>query len=327
MRAAIYTEIGDAADVLKIVDTEAPKPGAGEVLVRIYASGVNPADTKTRSGVFPLPEGWSQIIPHNDGAGVIDAVGAGVDEAMIGKRVWLHTAQWGGVSGTAAEYAVTRSDRVIELPKNVDFSAGATFGVPLLTARNAVLMNGPVRGKTVLVQGGAGAVGGYAIQIAKAKGARVIATVSSDTKAEAARHAGADAVINYKSENVAERIAELTDGSGVDHLVEVNLSVNAATYPDIMANGGFVAVYGSDAMEAEVPAVMSLMKQLRYGFFLVYELPRETLAKATADLTALLEEGAITAVIHSSLPLDQIAEAHRLVESGEAQGNVVVTLN
>ncbi|WP_299682450.1 alcohol dehydrogenase catalytic domain-containing protein [uncultured Roseobacter sp.] len=158
MKAAIYTETG-TPDVLKIVDLPKPSPGDGEVLVRIHASGINPSDTKTRAGLFPLPEGWERIVPHNDGAGIIEAVGADVPDARIGERVWLHTTQWGGFDGTAAEYTVARADRAVRLPDNVSFDAGATFGVPLLTAGNAVSMNGPVDGKTLLIQGGAGAVG------------------------------------------------------------------------------------------------------------------------------------------------------------------------
>lgn len=324
MKAAIYTETGPV-DVLKIVDLPKPEPKDGEVLVRIRASGVNPSDTKTRSGLFPPTPGFERIVPHNDGAGVIEAVGPGVPGTRIGERVWLYTTQWGGFDGTAAEYAVARAERAIRLPETVGFEAGATFGVPLLTAWNAVTMNGAIEGKTVLVQGGAGAVGNYAVQVAKAKGARVIATVSSDAKADAARRAGADAVIDYRRDDLAARIAELTGGGGVDHLIEVNLSTNAHKLGDLMAPMGFVAIYGSDELTAEIPAITSLVKQITYGFFLVYDLPRKVLDRATKDLTLLLTDGKIEPFIAETLPLEQISEAHRLVDEGVLIGSVVLT--
>ena len=325
MKAAIYTETGPA-DVLKIVDLPKPDPGEGELLVRIRASGVNPSDTKTRNGAFPFPDGWARIVPHNDGAGVVEAVGPGVPETRIGERIWLHTTQWGGSDGTAAEYAVARTDRAIRLPDSVSFEAGATFGVPLLTAWHAVTMNGPVEGKTVLVQGGAGAVGNYAIQIAKAKGARVIATVSSTAKADAARRAGADAVIDYRSEDLIERVAELTDSAGVDHLIEVNLSTNGSELANLMSPGGTVAIYGSEEIVAKIAAIPSIVKRITYGFFLVYELPQEVLERGANDLTKLLEADLIKPFIAETLPLDRIIEAHRAIDQADAIGNVVVVV-
>lgn len=219
---------------------------------------------------------------------------------------------------------MARAERAIRLTETVSFEAGATFGVPLLTAWNAVTMNGSVEGKTILVQGGAGAVGNYAIQIAKAKGARVIATVSSKAKADAARRAGADMAIDYRTEDVAARVADQTSGAGVDHLIEVNLSANAQKLGALLAPMGFVAVYGSDEMTAEIPAILSLVKQLSFGFFLVYDLPRDTLDRATEDLTALLADCRIKPFIAETLPLENIAEAHRLVDDGRAIGNVVL---
>lgn len=327
MKAAIYQQTGSAADVLKIVDWDKPAPVDGQVLVKLHASGVNPTDTKTRAGIFPIQGEWSHVMPHHDGAGVIEAVGAGVSKDRIGQRVWLHSVQWGGADGTAAEYAVTPEENAIMLPDNVSFAAGATFGVPLLTAYHAVTMDGPVSGKTVLVQGGAGAVGNYAIQIAKRKGATVIATVSSTAKGYVAEAAGADHVINYKKDDIVSRVQELTNGLGVDHIIEVNLGANATILPALIKNGGFVAAYGSDAFEESFPMVGAVIQQMRFGFFIVFMLPRATLNAATEDLTTMLEADQINAPIHANFPLDQIARAHDTVDAKSTVGNVVVSLN
>ncbi|MEM9667345.1 MAG: NADPH:quinone reductase [Pseudomonadota bacterium] len=327
MKAAIYRKIGPAADVLEIVDWDMPKPAPGQVLVKLYASGVNPTDTKTRAGIFPIQGAWSHVLPHHDGAGIIEAVGTGVSEDRVGQRVWLHSVQWDEGEGTAAEYAVCPDEKAIPLSEEISFEAGATFGVPLLTAYHAVTMDGPVPGKTLLVQGGAGAVGNYAIQIAKRKGATVIATVSSSAKAKAALNAGADHVINYLDEDIVKRVSEITDGVGVDHIVEVNLSENATVLPRVLKNGGFVAAYGSDAFSADFPMVEAVIQQIRLGFFIVFMLPGDVLRNATIDLTSMLSNGEIEAPIHQCFPLMEIAKAHEAVDAKSTIGNVVVTLN
>lgn len=325
MKAAVYHTTGPASDVLKIVDIDKPVPVEGEVLVRMRASGINPTDTKTRAGIFPIQGEWSRILPHHDGAGVIEAVGGGVSENRIGQRVWLHSTQWGGFDGTAADYAVAREINAIALPDSIPFDAGATFGVPLLTAYHAVTIDGPVSGKTLLVQGGAGAVGNYAVQIARQKGAMVIATVSSPSKAEAALKAGADHVINYSDEDVLVRVQEITNGAGVDHIVEVNLGANATLLPGLIKNGGFVAAYGSDAFTTEFPIVGAIVQQMRFGFFIVFMLPRDVLDAAITDLTGMLQAGQISASIHARYPLKQIAQAHDAVDAKSTIGNVVIT--
>lgn len=325
MKAAVYYTTGPASDVMKIVDIDKPVPVAGEVLVMMRASGINPTDTKTRAGIFPTQDEWTRILPHHDGAGVIEAVGKGVSESRIGQRVWLHSTQWGGFEGTAAEYAVARETNAIVLPDDIPFDAGATFGVPLLTAYHAITLDGSVSGKTLLVQGGAGAVGNYAIQIARQKGAIVIATVSSPSKAAAAQQAGAQHVINYTDEDVLSRVQEITNGAGVDHIVEVNLGANATLLPNLIKNGGFVAVYGSDAFAAEFPMVGAVVQQMRFGFFIVFMLPGKVLDVAIADLTGMLQSGQISAPIYARYPLHQIAQAHDAVDAKPTIGNVVIT--
>ncbi|WP_195818675.1 NADPH:quinone reductase [Roseobacter sp. MH60115] len=326
MKAVIYRETGPASEVLEIVDIDKPQPKPGEVLVRIRASGINPTDTKTRAGIFPIQGEWSHILPHHDGAGVIEAVGEGVSQSRIGQRVWLYATQWGGTDGTAAEYAVIAETQAVPLPDSVSFEEAATFGVPLLTAYHAVTIDGAVEGKTILVQGGAGAVGAYAIQIARAKGATVIATVSSDDKARAAAESGAHHVINYKREDVIARVHDITDDTGVDHIIEVNLGANATSLPRLLRNGGFVAAYGSEAFTGDFPMVEAVVQQMRMAFFIVFMLPRDVLDRAIADLTTMLTAGTIHARIHACYSLDQVAQAHDAVDCKSTIGNIVIKI-
>lgn len=208
MKAIWYEEPGEAAAVLQYGDLEQPSPGPGEVLVRVHGSGVNPSDTKFRSGWMGLKQPYPRTIPHNDGAGMIEAVGEGVPTSRVGERVWIYEAQRGSAWGTAADYVVIPAYKAVPLPESFDFAAGASLGVPAMTAHFSVFSDGPVEDKTILVHGGAGAVGMYAIQLAKWGGARAIATVSNEEKAEIAAHYGADLVLNYRQEDIVARVRE-----------------------------------------------------------------------------------------------------------------------
>lgn len=243
MRAVWYERHG-AADVLNIGEMPDPMPGPGEVRVRIVTSGINPSDWKRRQGLTRRME-FPRVIPHQDGAGVIDRVGPGVPASRLGERVWLYQAQIGRAFGTAAEYTVQPATRAIPLPSNTSFMEGAGLGVPAMTAHRCVLADGSVTGKTVLVTGGAGAVGHYAIQWAKLHGARVIATVSSDQKAQIARAAGADATINYRTEDTVQHVRDLTDGAGIDHIVEVDFAGNFSVSREVLRDNGVLAVYAA----------------------------------------------------------------------------------
>jgi NADPH2:quinone reductase len=324
MRAAFYTEAGPAAKVLQLGDLETPTPSAGEVRVRLRTSGVNPSDVKARGGgrarrglSFPL------VVPHSDGAGDIDLVGAGVPPSRAGERVWVHNGQWKRAHGTAAEYIVLPNELVTRLPANVDYAAGACLGIPALTAYRAVTLDGPVEGQTLLIAGGAGAVGHYAIQIAKAKGALVITTVSSSEKANHVKAAGADYVIDYRTEDVGKRVKEIA-GGGVDRIIEVNLSANAPLIPAVLRPFGTVVVYGSDQPVAPVPAGFGIVNSISFRFFIIYEAPLPVRQAAIADLTAMLVAGRLIHTVAARFPLDQIAAAHEAVESGKVMGNVVV---
>lgn len=325
MRAAFYERTGPAREVLTIGELPTPEPGPGEVRVEVAWSGVNPSDVKSRAGTRTKVLAFPRIVPHSDGSGLIDAVGEGVDRSRIGERVWLWNAAWGRAFGTAAERVVLPSAQAVRLPDGVDLEIGACLGIPALTAFHAIHVDSGVRGKAVLVAGGAGAVGHYAIQLAKLAGAKqVITTVSGDDKARLALAAGADAVINYRNEDVAARCAEITGGVGVDRIVEVDLSVNASLDLQILRPGGEIVVYGSNASEIPVPFVPAILKMAGFRFFIVYNLAETDRRRAEAELTRLLVAKRLAHNIAARLPLERIAEAHELVEQGRAVGNVVL---
>jgi NADPH2:quinone reductase len=329
MRAIAYERTGPAAEVLQLVELPTPAPAAGEVRVRLHASGVNPSDVKTRAGLRSKTPAFPRIVPHSDGAGVIDAVGAGADAARIGERVWVWNAAWRRAFGTAAQQVSLPAVQAVRLPDGTGFDAGACFGIPALTALHAVLAYGGVAGQRVLVAGGAGAVGHYAVQFARLLGARqVIATVSSDDKARIARDAGADATVNYRDGQLLDGVAALTGGAGVDRIVEVDFAANAkADVAMLRASGGTIAVYGSGAAEMTMPFFDSILKNVELRFFMVYQLEPADRERATALLQSWLERGALQHRIAERLPLERCADAHALVESGRAVGNVVLTID
>ncbi len=325
MRAAIYTQTGPAAEVLSIQTVDTPTPGPNEVRVKIVCSGVNPSDVKARAGVRSKVLAFPQITPHSDGAGVIDAVGAGVAAARLGQRVWVWNAAWGRAHGTAAEYVVLPTAQAVQLPDHVSFAAGACLGIPALTAYHAVVMDGGVKDKHVLISGGAGAVGHYAIQIAKQQGAKqIIATVSSEEKAALAKAAGADVVLNYRTQDVVQVCLDATAGAGVDRIIEVDFAANVRICFAAVRAEGDIVVYGSGAAEIAVPFFPAILKNIRLRFFIVYNLNAEDRARALTELSELLQANALQHNIAAQLPLARIAEAHVLVESGRAVGNVLV---
>jgi NADPH2:quinone reductase len=328
MRAAFYECTGPARQVLQLAELPTPEPGAGEVRVRLACSGVNPSDVKSRAGLRTKVLAFPRIVPHSDGAGVIDRVGDGVSPARVGERVWVWNAAWKRPFGTAAEFAVLPAAQAVALPKDVAFDVGACLGIPALTALHAVRMDGGVEGKSVLVTGGAGAVGHYAVQMARLAGARqVIATASSAGKAALARQAGADEVIDYRREDVAARALAATGGEGVDRVIEVDFAANVGASLAAVRAEGDIVVYGSGAAEIAVPFFPAILKNVRVRFFIVYNLSPADRAAAIAQLTSWLGDGKLAHNIAARLPLPSIAEAHELVESGGATGNVVLTID
>ncbi len=325
MRAAWYEKNGPAREVIKVGELPDPQPGAGEVRVRIHASGVNPSDVKRRSGNLGQAIRVPRVVPHSDGAGVIDAAGDGVPKTRIGERVWLYNAQWQRAYGTCAEFCCVAQALARRLPDNVDFAAGANMGIPAMTAHRAVFSRGDVRGKTVLVTGGAGAVGHYAVQIAQWAGARVVATASSKQKAALARGAGADDVVDYRREDVAARVMEFTGGAGVDHIVEVDFGANLQASIKMLKPNGAIAAYASTrAPEPTLPYYPMMTRGLGIDLVFVYILPPEARAKALADLDTMLSAGFLQHNIGARFTLDQAAAAHEAQEAGTVVGNIVI---
>jgi NADPH:quinone reductase len=326
MRAAYYSEQGAARDVLRVGEQPTPQAGTGEVRVRLRTSGVNPSDWKVRRGGFGRGLIAPLIIPHSDGAGEIDAVGADVPD-RIGERVWIWNGQWKRAHGTAAEYIVVPSAQAVRLPENVSYAEGACLGIPALTAVQAVRLAAIGRDSTVLIVGGAGAVANYAIQLAKLRGGTVLSTVSSDIKAAHAQRVGADAIINYRNEDVGERVKALTGGRGVDAVIELDLSRNAKLYPSILRPHASAVVYGMSASEAALPSLWMMQNSITLRLFLVYDLGDDDRAAGIVELSKWLEAGRLQHTIAQRFPLERIAEAHEAVERGEALGNVVLDIN
>lgn len=325
MKAAFYESLGPAREVLQVGELPDPYPAVGEVRVRVQWSGVNPSDVKSRMGLRSKVMPFPRIIPHSDGMGVIDAVGEGVSAGKVGERVWLWNAAWGRAHGTACEFVCLPQQQAVPLPDNVSDEVGACLGIPALTAMHAVSMDGGVAGKTVLVAGGAGAVGHYAVQMAGLMGAaRVITTVSSAQKAQLAWAAGADDVVNYKTEPLVERVAEITHGQGVDRIIELDFAANAVANLDMLKPNSECVVYGSGPNPIQLPFYPLIGKNLQLKFFIVYHLTPTDRARAEATLTRLLRREMLQHNIAERMAFPDAAVAHEKVESGQTMGNVVL---
>ncbi|HEY0438480.1 MAG TPA: NADPH:quinone reductase [Xanthobacteraceae bacterium] len=322
MRAAYYESNGPARDVLRVGEIPTPEPGPGEVRVRLAFSGLNPSDVKARAGSRKITV--PQLVPNSDGAGVIDAVGQGVSPSRIGERVWTWNGQWKRPFGTSAESIALPERMAVPLPPDVSFEAGACLGIPAMTASHAVEVAQTQAGTVLLIPGGAGGVGHYAIQFAKARGATVITTVSSPEKAKLAQQAGADHVIDYKRENVGERVKALTGGRGVDAVLELDLAANAHLIPEVLRTNGQVVVYGTGKPMVDLPAYFCLTNQIRLQFIFVYELTAAERERAVTEITRLLQAWRLSHNVAKTFPLDDIVAAHEAVEQGTAMGNVVI---
>jgi NADPH:quinone reductase len=335
MRAVVYSEAG-GPDVLRVVERPVPEPGPGEVRVAVRVSGVNPTDWKSRSGARG-PLRFPELVPNQDGAGTIDAVGDGVDPSRVGERVWLWEAAWQRADGTAQEYVVLPVRQAARLDERASFDVGASLGIPALTAYRCLTVSelgprrlepGALADRTVLAAGGAGAVGHAAIQLARWAGARVIGTVSGAEKAKLARAAGADHVVNYRDSDAVEQIRSVAP-DGVDVVVEVAPAVNAALNVDVLAPNGTVAAYASQGGDdLELPIWEHMPRNLRYQFVFVYTIPSAAKDQAVADVSAAAADGALTVGEAAGLPLhrfplERTADAHATVEAG-AVGKVLI---
>lgn len=332
MKAISYTQHGPAQDVLEYGDLPDPRPGPGEVLVKIHSSGVNPSDVKARAG-FLWPMTARRTIPHSDGAGVIEAVGKGVDPARIGQRVWTYNVNrtedglGQGAIGTGAEYAAVRSALAVPLPDGVGFIEAATLGVPAMTAYAALLSDGPVEDLSVLVTGGAGAVGSLAIQIAKWAGAsRIVATTSSEAKADMAAQDGADATVNYKeTDDLAAALLDANDGNRFHRIVDVDFGAHIRLAAHILHHGGVIGTYASMSQpQVSFDFYPLMMNGATLRLVEIYAQSPARFERIYTGINEILDAGALNPRIDSTYPLTQLAAAHERVESGQQTGNVIV---
>jgi NADPH2:quinone reductase len=320
--AAVYEMRGPAKEVLRVEERPTPEPGPGEVRVRVGLSAVNPTDWKARSGEGAIPEPGFQI-PNQDGMGTIDAVGEGVDPARVGQRCWLLFCAYQRPYGSAAQYTVVPADHAVPLPDSISDELGASMGIPALTAHRCLFADGSIDGRTVLVAGGAGAVAHYAIELARWRGARVIATVSSHEKAELARAAGAETIVNYREQDAAAEIKKAAP-DGVERVVEVAFHQNSPLDAEVAAPNASVSCY-ANGKPTEFPARAFMTKNVTLHFVLVYTMPKEALRQAIDDVSSALDEGMLSELPAHRYPLEQIADAHDAVEGG-AVGKVFVEI-
>lgn len=325
MKAAWFESFGSARDVLVVGDKPDPEPAEGEVLVRLMTNAVNPSDVKKRAGSFPnlLDDGY--VIPHSDGAGVIVAVGEGVPEARVNERVWVYQAQYARRFGTAAELVAIDALRAVPLPENVDFDVGACLGIPVMTAHRCVFADGPVGGQTLLVTGGAGRVGYYAIQWASRAGATVVATASNDEDKAACEAIGAHHVVNHRESCWHEAVLQRTGGRPVDRVVDVEFGANLPELVELIRTSGTIATYSSTQVPApSLPFFRMMYLDLSLRFVIVYAMPEAAKAAAVEDITTALAADALDHRIARTLPLDEVAAAHELIEAGDLRGSVVI---
>lgn len=325
MRAVWYDRQGPANEVLVCGELPTPEPGAYEVRVKLEAAGVNPSDTYRRRGPTPAME-YPRVITSSDGAGMVDRVGPMVPENWVGKRVWLYNGQRNGRwMGTAAEYIALNADLVTELPSHVSFAEAATLGIPGMTAHYCVFVAGSVQGRAVLVTGAAGAVGHYAVQLAHWAGATVIATVSSEAKAERARAGGAAHVINYRTEDVAARVRDITGGTGVDHVVDVDFGGNLAATLRCVRPNGSIAIYASNGDRTpRLPVGELMQRNISLYPMSLPGTPHAARKRAQSDMASWIATEPRILSVAARFPLAEAAAAHEAVERGDKIGTVVI---
>ena len=323
MKAVWYEANGDAADVLVHGEMPVPAPAAGEVLVRLAASGVNPSDVKARAGSRPM--GFERVIPHSDGAGTIEAVGEGVDPGLQGRRVYLRNGQWQRACGTAAQYIALDAGLVHPLPDTISFETGAALGIPALTAAYAVLKDGPVDCETVLIHGAGGTVARLAVQIAVDSGARVIATTGDMAKSGVISSLGAEAVLDYRDPDLPAAVAAVAGAGGVGRVIDAEVGANLATSIEILRPMGTLVGYGSVLRPVtELPFLKMMFKNLTLSSILVYLVGDDEAAAYAGVVNDMLERGVLDVPVARAFPLAETAAAHRMVEDGARHGAVIV---
>ena len=325
MKAAWFEKFGSAEQVIQVGEQPKPVAALGQVLVKLATSGVNPSDVKKRAGASPSLLDDGLVIPHSDGAGVIESVGPGVPEDRVGQRVWVYQAQYGRRLGTAAEYVVLDSNRAIHLPDNTEFSVGACLGIPVMTAHRCVYSDGDISGQVVLVTGGAGRVGYYAIQWALIAGAEVIATASNDADRDTCLALGASAVVNHREPDWGKQVLIASQGKKVDRVIDVEFGANLPQILNCIATSGVVATYSSTQVkQPSLPFIDMMFMDLTLRMILVYAMPESAKVHAIEAIAEALQTGKLQHRIAHKVTLDQITEGHKLVEQGGFGGCVIV---
>lgn len=325
MRAITYSKLGSARDVLTLSELPDVPPATGEVCVSLALSGVNPSDVKSRRGRPGLTKpAFDQVIPHSDGAGTVTAVGAGVDPARIGQRVWIWNGQWQRSQGTAATHITLPEDQAVPLPQDVSLETGAIMGIPGLTAAHAVFGGDDIKGTTILIQGGAGTVGLLAVQLAKWGGARVIATCSARDRDRVAK-AGADVILDYAASDLAMQVLAANDGALIDTIIEVEFGINIDLDAEVIAPNGRLAAYGSaKEMNPTLPFLPLLFKAVTIDIILIYLLPKAPRDAIITKLHAALADGALICPVEKVFPLAETIAAHEAVEAGGRVGAILI---
>lgn len=328
MRAVWFEEFGSANKVLRTGEQARPEVGPCEVLIRMATSGVNPSDVKKRAGSFPSLLDDGLVIPHSDGAGVIEAVGSEVATSRIGERVWTYQAQYGRRFGTAADYLAIDDSRAVVLPENSSFEVGACLGIPAMTAHRCVFADGSVDGQTILITGGAGRVGHYAIQWASQAGAKVIATACADEDQKSCLDAGADSVVCHRNADWAKEVLAVNSGRPVDRVIDVEFGANLPEILKLVRTGATIATYSSTQVsEPSLPFFQMMYLDLTVRFVIVYAMPEEAKQQAIADISSKLAADELQHRIAHTVPFADIVRAHELIEQGGFRGCVVLAMN
>ena len=325
MLAGFYKQFGSAKDVLEVDVIEDPKPSKGQVKVRLLSSGVNPSDYKMRLGSRPLVGPFQ--VPGSDGSGLIEEVGEGVSPSRIGQRVWVFNAAYHRQFGTSAQFTVVEDWMAQPLPDKLNNGQGACLGIPVMTAYRCLFSDGPIKGKVIYIVGGAGVVANYAIQLAKWGGAKVITSVSSSEKYQYAKEAGADEIINYRSQNVKDEILRITNSEGVDRIIEVDFGNNLSASADILKEGGVNVMYAySNQPQIPLPIMSFMTKNITLKFTLVYSISSNERQEVLSGIQSWLDQTQPIFNIAKKFELKDIVQAHELVESGKKIGHVLLEI-
>jgi NADPH:quinone reductase-like Zn-dependent oxidoreductase len=328
MKAYWFQDFGPASETLEKVEIARPQPSQGEVLVQLKTTGVNPSDVKKRAGAFPDLLDNGPVIPHSDGAGVVVAVGEGVSPSRIGERVFVYQAQYERRFGTAAEYLSIADERAPLLPDNASFAVGASIGIPMMTAHRCVFADGDVHNHWVLVTGGSGRVGYYAIQLAKLAGAKVIATASNAEDTRLCLDMGAIAVVNHRRAGWGTAVLSHTGGAKIDRVIDVEFGANMPEWLSCVRIGATIATYSSTQVrEPALPFLKMMFMDLTVRMVIVYAMPESAKTQAVEDIQRLLEENKLSHRIAYALSFDELPRAHEIIEQGGNGGCVIVHVN